>query len=126
MTSSRPPLWAYVWAAPATLIGLLLAPSFARRRVMDGVLVCEGATWPRRLGWRYSAITFGHVILSVGPAPDDLVAHELVHVRQYERWGPLFIPAYLAASSWARLRGRNAYSDNPFERQARSRRRDIE
>jgi hypothetical protein len=93
---------------------------------MDGVLVCEGATWPRRLGWRYSAITFGHVILSVGPAPDDLVAHELVHVRQYERWGPLFIPAYLAASSWARLRGRNAYSDNPFERQARSRRRDIE
>ena len=25
-------------------------------------------------------------------------AHERVHVRQYEHWGPLFIPAYLGAA----------------------------
>lgn len=41
--------------------------------------------------------------------------HELVHVDQYGRWGPFFIPAYLVASLWARLKGHEAYRDNPFE-----------
>ena len=44
--------------------------------------------------------------------------HELVHVRQYERWGPVFIPAYLLSSLCLWLRGRDAYFDNPFEREA--------
>ncbi len=30
--------------------------------------------------------------------------HELQHVHQYRRWGPAFIPAYLIAELWARLR----------------------
>ena len=40
--------------------------------------------------------------------------------RQCERWGPLFIPAYLLASLWILFnpRGRNPYFDNPFEREA--------
>jgi hypothetical protein len=101
-------------------VGLALAPLFARRRVVEGVLLCEGATWPRKLGWRYSAITFGHVVLSAGPASRALMAHELVHVRQYERLGPLFLPAYLLASAWAWLKGGRAYADNAFERRARS------
>ena len=41
-----------------------------------------------------------------------------MHVRQYERWGPLMGPAYLLASLVAWLRGRRPYRDNPFERQA--------
>jgi hypothetical protein len=41
-----------------------------------------------------------------------------VHVRQYERWGPLFIPAYFAASGWAWWKGGHAYLDNPFEVEA--------
>jgi hypothetical protein len=41
-----------------------------------------------------------------------------VHVRQYERWGPFFIPAYLLCSVWLMLRGYNAYLDNPFEVEA--------
>ena len=45
-------------------------------------------------------------------------AHELVHVRQYERWGPLFVPAYLAASAWMLVSGRDPYYDNHFERAA--------
>ena len=44
--------------------------------------------------------------------------HELVHVQQYERWGPLFGPAYLGCSFYLWLRGRDPYRDNPFEREA--------
>ena len=39
-------------------------------------------------------------------------------MRQYERWGPLFIPLYLGASAWALASGREPYWDNPFEREA--------
>lgn len=45
--------------------------------------------------------------------------HERVHVRQCECGGPLFIPAYLAASAWSWLRGTGSYQGNYFERQAR-------
>lgn len=120
MTSGpRTKLLSYLWAGPASLVGLVLAPFFARRRLVDGVLVCEGARWPRRLGWRYTAITLGHVVLSVEPVTVPLMAHERVHVRQYERWGPLMVPAYVLASAWARLRGGDAYLDNAFEKEAR-------
>ncbi len=108
-----------MWAAPASTVGLILSPFFARRRVTRGVLLCEGASWPRRLGWRFRAIAFGHVVLSVDELGAATLDHELVHVRQYERWGIGLWPAYLASSLWARLRGRNAYWDNHFEKQAR-------
>lgn len=114
-------VFALVWAGPWSVLGLVLGLTFDRRRVTRGVLLCEGAGWPRRLGWRYRAITFGHVILCVDEADDSLMDHELVHVCQYEVWGPLFIPAYLAASLWAKLQGGRAYADNPFEVAARSR-----
>jgi hypothetical protein len=99
---------------------VLAGALFRRRYVVRGVLLCEGAEWPRRLGWRYRAITFGHVILAVDELDPETMRHELVHVRQYERWGPLFIPAYLFASARARLRGGHAYRDNPFEVAARA------
>ena len=35
-----------------------------------------------------------------------------------QRWGPLFIPAYLTASLLQLVRGRRPYEDNPFEREA--------
>lgn len=107
------------WAAPASLVGLLLAPFFGRRRVSDGVVVCEGAAWPRKLGWRYRAVAFGHVVLSVDALDDATLRHELVHVRQYERWGVLLWPAYALSSLRAKLRGGRAYRDNHFEKQAR-------
>ena len=109
-----------VWAGLWSLVGLLLAPFFDRRSVRRGVLWCEGARWPRKLGWRYRAITFGHVVLAVDDLDPATEAHELVHVRQYERWGPLFVPAYLAASGLAFGRGKDAYRDNSFEREARA------
>lgn len=102
------------------MVGLALSPLFRRRYVRNGVIVAEGAAWPRRLGWRYRAITFGHVVLSVDELDEDTMRHELVHVRQYERWGPVFVPAYLAASAAARLRGGHHYLHNAFELQARA------
>ena len=65
-------------------------------------------------------MTLGHVVLGRDQASlDRSRAHERVHVRQAERWGPLFLPAYLAASVWSLLRGRHYYQDNCFEREAR-------
>ncbi len=48
----------------------------------------------------------------------DVLSHERIHVRQVERWGPLFLPAYVLASVVAQARGLDAYRDNPFEREA--------
>ncbi len=61
-------------------------------------------------------MTLGHVILGADSgALDATRAHELVHVRQCERWGPFFLPAYALASLWALLRGGHYYRDNGFE-----------
>jgi hypothetical protein len=66
-----------------------------------------------------STMTFGHVVLGRDEhALAETRAHERVHVRQYERWGVLFLPAYLASSLWALLSGRHYYFDNAFEREA--------
>ncbi|MDQ3784196.1 MAG: hypothetical protein M3360_04865 [Actinomycetota bacterium] len=114
-----------VWAAPGSIVGLVLSPLFQRRHITHGVLLCEGADWPRRLGWPYRAITFGHVVLSVDRLDEPTLRHELVHVRQFERWGPLFMPLYLLASAWALGQGRHHYRDNRFEREARRPARNV-
>ena len=92
---------------------------------MDGVIEVHGPwlRWALRhlvpLRGGAAAITFGHVVLARDQASLDWTrAHERVHVRQYERWGALFVPAYLAAGLWVALRGGHAYFDNPFEREA--------
>jgi hypothetical protein len=67
-----------------------------------------------------SAITFGHVVLARDSwSLDATRAHERVHVRQCEIWGPAFIPAYLIAGLWALVNGTGAYTGNYFERQAK-------
>lgn len=65
------------------------------------------------------AITFGHVILGRTEAVLDISReHELIHVRQYEKWGPIFGPAYLGCSLLLWLQGKDGYRENPFEREA--------
>lgn len=110
----------YVWAGPWSVLGLLLSVFFRRRSVVRGILLAEGASWPRKLGWRYRAMTLGHVVLSVDELDLRTLRHELAHVRQYERWGPFFIPAYVAATVGAKLRGGHGYRDNAFESAARA------
>jgi hypothetical protein len=65
------------------------------------------------------ALTLGHVVLGRDRrCLERCREHERVHVAQYERWGPLFLPAYLLSSLWLLATGRDPYRDNPFERQA--------
>jgi hypothetical protein len=118
----------YLWASPNTVLGLpaglVLLIFGGRLRVVQGVL--EFCVARPEVGGRSSsrlfpfrAITLGHVIL--GASASELEAarrHEQAHVAQYESWGPLFLPAYAASSLWQLLRGRRAYRDNFFERQA--------
>lgn len=121
----------YLWASPNTLLGLCWAV-LARLTgggwaVHSGVVEAYGG-WAA-LALRYGtlvrggamAITVGHVVLGVSPAALDATReHERVHVRQYERWGPAFIPAYLLASACLWARGKDPYRDNPFEVEAYS------
>lgn len=116
-----------IWASPYSLLGLFV-----------GVLGCMTGGRAQRKGcalefhgglvrpflfylcgpW-VSAITFGHTIL--GRDPERLAEcreHEWVHVRQYQRWGPFFGPAYIASSILVWMQGKRAYRDNHFEREA--------
>ena len=64
-------------------------------------------------------MTLGHVVIAQDLRSLNFTReHERVHVRQYEHWGPFFIPAYLLASLYARVTGKHPYFDNPFEREA--------
>ena len=75
--------------------------------------------WLLRYVFRARAITFGHTVLARSVADLDTThEHELIHVRQYERWGLLMVPAYLLYGLILWLRGRHPYLDNPFEQQA--------
>jgi hypothetical protein len=119
----------YAWSLPTTAVGLCLgAPALVsggRARWVEGVLEIHGgfvshflAEWTLLEGGA-SAMTLGHVVL--GRSATALAwsrTHERVHVRQCERWGPLFLPAYGIASLVAHWRGGDAYRDNPFEREA--------
>lgn len=113
-----------LWALPTTLVGVIAAiiwVSFgAKIRMANGVFEVYGgwfARWFMRRG--FAAIALGHVILGFSASRlEQLRPHEHVHVRQAERWGILFIPAYLLAGLWQKIKGRHMYYDNPFEQEA--------
>jgi len=115
----------YVWPSPCTLIGLLLvgplllAGGTARR--VDGVVEVAPRDPSRLRRWLpFNAIACGHLVFGLTPAElDRLRRHEHAHVRQYERWGPLFFLAYPIASLLAWRRGGHYYRDNVFEVEAR-------
>jgi len=121
-------LFAYIWAAPNTALGIVLGLVIlglgGRVRIVTGVAEFHGgkaghffASLPHPLC--FGAITLGHVIL--GTCQQELAAlreHEHVHVRQYEQWGMFFLPAYALSSLWEVSHGRHGYRNNFFERQA--------
>ena len=118
----------YTWPLPWTLVGLSVAGLV---RLLGGRWQCRSGALEAHGGWlawlcqrlpavvQFDAITLGHVIIGRDARTLDVVrAHEHVHLRQYERWGALFVPAYLGASLWQWVRGARPYRDNPFEREA--------
>jgi len=118
----RPGLAGYLWAAPCSALGLAAVLALwlggAVVRWRRGIVE---AHLQRAQRLPFDAITLGHVVIAASPrAMRRWRAHEREHVRQCERWGLLFFPAYLAAGAWQWLRGRSAYRDNPFEVAARA------
>ncbi|WP_419190659.1 hypothetical protein [Saltatorellus ferox] len=124
-----PRLLRYLWASPNTLIGLAFCGvarlTGGETALVDGVLETHGG-WTRfALGRNpfmrhgIAAITFGHVV--VGRDAFQLQrtrVHERVHVRQYETFGPFFLPAYGLSSAWCLCRRVDPYRQNIFEREA--------
>ena len=78
----------------------------------------------RRIGGRlllpdWLAITVGRDIVSWRPLNEVELAHELEHVRQWDRYGVLFVARYARASWRARSADLHWYRDNAFEVVAR-------
>lgn len=125
---TSPSLLAMIWAFPNTLLGLVVgnfAVLFgAESQRVAGCWEFHGGlvTWLLQrapIGSGALAMTIGHCILGQTESALEITRqHEHVHVRQYERWGPFFIPAYFTASLIAWLKGGNAYRDNAFEIEA--------
>jgi hypothetical protein len=67
------------------------------------------------------AQTLGRYVFCRGPIADHLLEHEIEHIRQWERLGPLYLPLYFGSSAVALFRGRRPYWDNRFEVAARLR-----
>lgn len=115
----------YVWASPMTAIGLVFAVaamlSGGSARLRSGVVEVTGGLVRWLLHgnklWRGgAAMAVGHVILARDPeCMEASRPHELYHVRQFERWGPLLPPAYWLVSAWLWFRGYHPYLDHPWE-----------
>lgn len=109
-----------VWAAPLSLVGLVVAALSGRRprhEPVHGCLVARGVGGVSRralgaVGAHANAV--GHVVLARSDEPSPaLLAHEALHVRQAERLGPLLLPTYVWLGAWY------GYRDHPLERAAR-------
>ena len=119
-----------LWALPVTVLGMVVVLmarcSGGEVRRVEGVLEASGGwpAWVLQRGFPFSgpvaAITLGHVVVGLSlEALDATRIHERVHVRQFERWGVLFLLLYPLAGLHAWLRGGCPYRDNVFEQEAR-------
>lgn len=118
----------YLWASPYSLLGLAIGVlglmTGGRARIRSGIVEFHGGS----VRWLVTclpgrefalAFTLGHTVLGQTDASLDIARwHELVHVRQFSRWGPFMGPAYLLSSLALWVMGRDPYRDNPFEREA--------
>jgi hypothetical protein len=115
-------LWASPWTLLGLAVGLLGLVTGGKVRRSGPVLEFYGGAVTRMLA-RFPngpmAMTLGHTIMGASAAALDVSReHEMVHVGQYERWGPAFVPVYLFHSARLWMAGKDAYRDNPFEREA--------
>ena len=116
-------LFAYLWASPNTLLGLLFSLG-SSVKLVNGVIEIHGPLTRFALnhlgpGRPASAMTLGHVVIAQDQRSlDTSRSHERIHVRQYESFGPFFIPFYFWASFHAWRVGRDYYRGNFFEVEA--------
>ncbi len=120
-----------LWALPLSLFGvLLLVPAWifgGRIYVIPAsppALLVRGPLSDYLLAHHplgaMSAMAIGHVVLAGQYGlSHQILTHEIEHVRQAARWGILFPFAYIAASLWAWITGRDLYWHNVFEVAAR-------
>lgn len=117
-------LWAStwsIWGLGVGAVGLLTGGGVRRRgRILEfwgGILPLFLKYFPFVAG--SPVATFGHVVLGrCERYLDACRPHQLIHVQQYERWGPLFVPTYLTLWFVLWCCGKRPYYDNPFEREA--------
>lgn len=118
-------------ALPGDLLGLAVMQGCGIRspsRVVEAgggsVVLVENPRVGRYLAAQAMPIqaqTLGRYVFARGRIPEHTLEHEIEHVRQWRRLGPLYLPLYFGSSAVALLRGRRPYWDNPFEAAARSR-----
>lgn len=120
-------IWRYAWAAPTSAVALPLlianAATGGQTILWHGVIEIQGPLVRKVLSKgliEAAALTLGHVILCADDnSRTRFRAHELVHVRQAERWGPLFLPLYLLIMAWTWRRTGQGYWFHPWEIEAR-------
>lgn len=113
-------LLAAAWAGPLTTVGGLLAAAGGARATWDVHRGCWVATGVGGLSGLVLATLGLHanaigqiVVVRTRGASASLLDHEVVHVRQAERLGPLLPVLY----GW--FSARYGYRENPLERGAR-------
>jgi len=115
-----------LWAAPNSIIGLLIGTigllTGGRVQWRRGCIEFYGGAttfFLKKTPVRAVAMTLGHTILGQNTTYlESARDHEHVHVKQYERWGPFFLPAYFWFSFWLWLQKKESYRNNPFEKEA--------
>ncbi len=99
--------------APWSIIGIVLAAICLPRKIsfVRGVIACEVLRiW--FISPRYCAITLHRIVL-YERGDENVLFHELVHTKQYERYWGLFPFLYVSETI------RRGYSNNRFEIEAR-------
>jgi len=120
-----------LWAMPLTLFGIMLALSTllgrGRLHLVHAPTPALLATGPvadylltKHPFGPMCAMAIGHVVIAERRSlTRQIRTHALAHVRAGAIWGIFFPLAYLTASAWAALRGKDAYWHNVFEIAAR-------
>jgi hypothetical protein len=132
----------WLWALPLTLCGfplwLLLRAQqrsegrkYASNQAVAHIKLAQEATvfiaYGEAAKWLLQHHPFGEMdAMAIGccvfaqdqASLDRTLAHELVHVEQALRWGPVFPLAYGLCSVWQKCHGQCPYTNNYFELEA--------
>ena len=118
-----------IWTLPNTILGWLAVVALCGETERTRPVGLRGKYYVIKSGCSMykimdyamiGGITLGEVvIIRIESLSKRIVAHEAAHVGQYRLWGPLFLPAYLAASFVSIIKDGTWYRDNWFEVKAR-------